>query len=353
MNQSSLLVSGYTVAPYGSGPGLVRYQLTDDGGLGHLLGEANGLVNPSFLALSEDGSQLFACSETADGGVVALDATSLGVLGSAQTGGADPCHVMVSNARVWAANYSSGSAARLDLSKLIENAAQTPDLVQHLGKGAVPGRQDESHAHQCIPTPWGTVLVTDLGADRVDEYDAQTLQLVDSAELPPGTGPRHAVLSGDLLFIAGELDGHLHTVQRKAKDKEQDTHDAGASSWKWLHKVPLAPNAASIEEAKEFFPSHLVLQNGLIYAAVRGPNTLVVLDARGLSGEGAEPASYLTQLSCGGNWARHFALNATHIYVANQLSNNIAVFPLDPQGIPVEAAGQSIEFGSPTCVVLS
>lgn len=353
MNQSSLLVSGYTVAPYGEGQGLVRFQLTDDGGVSHLLGEAKGLVNPSFVAISEDGSQLLACSESADGGVVALDAESLEVLGSAQTGGADPCHVMVSEGQVWAANYSSGSAARLDLSKLAGGLSQTPDTVQHLGKGSVVGRQDESHAHQCIPTPWGTVLVTDLGADRVDEYDAKTLQLVDSAELPPGTGPRHAVLDGDLLFIAGELDGHLHTVHRQEKDKDKEAADAGASSWKWLHKVPLAPNAASIEEAKEFFPSHLVLQNGLIYAAVRGPNTLVVLDARGLSGEGTEPASYLTQLSCGGNWPRHFALNATHIYVANQLSNNVAVFPLDPQGIPVEAEGQSIEFGSPTCVVLS
>ena len=56
---------------------------------------------------------------------------------------------------------------------------------------------------------------------------------------------------------------------------------------------------------------------------------------------------------CGGNWPRHFAVGDDKIYVANQLSNNVAVFDLDADGMPVAGAVQSLDYGSPTCIVLA
>ena len=65
------------------------------------------------------------------------------------------------------------------------------------------------------------MLVADLGADRVDEYAVEgtgadaRLTLRASAQLPPGTGPRHMALKGHDLLVVGELDGHLHRFRQE------------------------------------------------------------------------------------------------------------------------------------------
>lgn len=355
-----LLISGYTEDGYGAGPGLQRFSLTPDGLIGESLTQSSGVVNPSFIA---HGAQaLLAVEERANGSVVALDPESLAVLARASSGGADPCHILYREGEVWGANYSSGNAFLTSLSALLASTTSTtsttpepPVMFSHPGSGPVAGRQDESHAHQVSATPWETVMVTDLGADRVDEYALQSGQysLLGSAELPPGTGPRHIAFKGDFLLVAGELDGYLHVLRRT------ETASLGGHSWKGLAKIPLAASAQAIELAEQFYPSHLQLSDdgSKLYAAVRGPNTLVVLDVSAL-GE-LTPPVFLAEVSCAGNWPRHFALGQGKavgqgkIYVANQLSNNVTVFELDADGLPGAEPVQTLDFGSPTCVLLS
>lgn len=356
----ALIVSGYTEAGYGAGPGVQRFALQDDGTVGERTAEAAGVRNASFLA--GNGGVLLAVEELKDGTVAALDPETLAVLGRASTGGADPCHVIHLGGSVWVANYSSGTAAVLPLAAVLEGAqpgtepgseprTARPELLSHPGSGPVTGRQGESHAHQVTATPWGTVLVSDLGADRVDVYFADSRVLADSAELPPGTGPRHVSLKRGFMFVAGELDGHLHVLRRAEMAPGKGT----GHFWRWLFKVPLAPTEGEIGLAKEFFPSHIQLsEDGTkLYAAVRGPNTLVVLDVSGVEGDSPRPPVFLNLVPSGGNWPRHFAVANHKIYVANQLSNNVAVFDLDENGLPGAEPVQTVAFGSPTCVVLA
>ncbi|PYI38270.1 hypothetical protein CVS30_11080 [Arthrobacter psychrolactophilus] len=353
-----IIVSGYTEEGYGAGPGLIRFGATAEGMVGEPLATGSALVNPSFVIAA--GEYLLAAEEGPHGHVVAVDPLTLDVVGRAATGGADSCHVALLEDQAWVANYSSGTASVIPLASVLSGDAVAPRILAHPGSGPVPDRQGESHAHQVVPTEWGTALVADLGADRVDEYSlaAHNFALLGSAQLPPGTGPRHLVLKGDYLLVAGELDGHLHVLKRTPRD------DGGDYFWRWLLRTPLAENVAAVESATEFFPSHIQLSEdgSKLYAAVRGPNTLVVLDVSGLAAEGSEvsgrtgtPPRFLRGVASGGNWPRHFAVDAlrNRIYVANQLSNTVAVFALDEQGLPGAEPVQSVEFGSPTCIVLA
>jgi len=350
----SVYVSGYTRAPYGAGPGVSRFSLAPDGAVGTRLATGSGAVNPSFAVL--DGGALLAVEELPEGRIAVFDPWTLDLRGRAPSGGSDPCHLLLLRPSVWAANYSSGTASVTPLAAIVGTALpggttpEPPVLLSHPGSGPVGGRQAGSHAHQVTATPWGTVLVSDLGADRVDEYSARSLVRLGSAELPPGTGPRHVAIKGEFLLVAGELDGHVHVLRRS----EVDPHDGAGHFWKWLFRTPLAASAAEIAGARDFAPSHIRLSadGTRLYAAVRGPDTLVVLDVAGLDPAGPAAPAVLAEVACGGSWPRHFAVGNNKMYVANQLSNNIAVFDLDGSGLPGPAPVQSVDFGSPTCVVL-
>lgn len=416
-----LFVSGYTQEGYGAGPGVVRFELLADGSVGERLAQSATVENPSFMA--DGGDVVFAVEELGNGNVVALDPQSLEVMGRASSGGADSCHVALVDSSVWVANYSSGTAGVLPLAAVVGAKADSAGgaeagavavettVLSHPGSGPVSDRQGESHAHQVTATAWGTVLVSDLGADRVDEYSADSHVLIGSAELPPGTGPRHVAIKDQYLIVAGELDGHIHVLQRalvarsgdvpvtgspvagmpagdtarhsvrqavarQAAAGQAETSGATANQagtveqegdahfWRWLFRVPLAESAEHITGADEFFPSHIELSAdaNLLYAAVRGPNSIVVLDVTGLPSNQfirriASAPVFLHQVSSGGKWPRHFALSSPEsssnkLYVANQHSNQIAVFDLDDQGLPSAEPVQRVEFGSPTCILL-
>lgn len=346
-----IIVSGYTEEGYGAGPGLARFELLADGLVGESLAEGATLVNPSFVIAG--GSYLLAAEEGSNGHVVAVDPSTLDVAGRVPTGGADSCHVALIGDHVWSANYSSGNVSVVPLLAVIGAEQVAPRILAHPGSGPVPDRQSESHAHQVTATRWGTALVADLGADRVDEYAlaAGEFALLGSAQLPPGSGPRHIALKGDFLLVAGELDGYLHVLQRTPRDA------GGDHFWRWLFRTPLAEGAQAVEVAEQFFPSHVELSEdgGTLYAAVRGPNTLVVLDVSGLDATPPTPPRFVAEVSSGGEWPRHFALDTVNgkIYVANQLSNNVAVFALDGHGLPGVEPVQSVNFGSPTCILIA
>ncbi|WP_054010367.1 lactonase family protein [Arthrobacter sp. ERGS1:01] len=333
------LVGSYTEPGMGDGRGVSRLELGYDGLLGTVQGVSKGVRNPSFLALDAD--TLYAVEELAEGQLAELDPLTLEVRRRMPTLGSDPCHVVVHAGHVLAANYSSGTAAVLGTAAGDDAGDGAVYVLEHQGSGPVSVRQGSSHAHQTVPTPWGTVLVSDLGADRVDEYalaSSGRYELLRSAELPPGTGPRHVVISGDFLLVAGELDAQLH-VLRLVDDL-----------WIWQRRVPMVgPDAPPSDPAPGVYPSHIELgpDGGKLYAAIRGSNTLAVFDV-----SVPEMPRLAVQVHSGGNWPRHFALGNNKVYVANQLSNNVAVFELDAHGHPGVDPVQTLEIGSPTCVVL-
>ncbi|MBF4614174.1 lactonase family protein [Curtobacterium sp. VKM Ac-1376] len=348
----TLLIGSYTATGGGNATGI---SLVDDG----VARTVAVLDDPSFLAVS--GDRVYAVSETTDGRVSAfrVQGGALEHLWDAPSGGDAPCHVRVDpSGALVVTNYVSGTVTAISLAAAESHAASltaSDGVVLHgdadhrsvpteavavavlpYATGPDEDRQDAPHAHQSVATPDGTVLVADLGGDALHEFriavsadGVPTIEPLRVHHVPAGTGPRHmAWFEGDLI-VAGELDGRVHRLRR-------DESEAFVT----IAAVPAFDGAVG-----ESLLSHIeVDDDGRVYVAVRGHDLLVVLDARdgGLSVVGSVP--------CGGVWPRHFVRVPGYVLVANQMSDAVAVLPLDAEGLPGEAVAQ-IPVGTPTCVV--
>ena len=116
------------------------------------------IPNPSYLCIDKRWQRIYAVNELKEfqgkfgGGVTELSFQETGkgemelnVIRSLCTGGADPCHITVSENRDYLliANYASGSLTAFSLDK---NGHILPEgkVFQHSGHGPNPGRQRDS-----------------------------------------------------------------------------------------------------------------------------------------------------------------------------------------------------------------
>ncbi|WVQ89383.1 hypothetical protein IAS59_003140 [Cryptococcus gattii] len=93
--------------------------------------------------------------------------------------------------------------------------------------GPIPYRQRQCHAHQVLEhQKTGLFFSCDLGSDRVwiarrSQGNAQ-LEVIGSLQLPPGSGPRHAVFSKDekLAYVICELSHQVHAFPLPSSSTE-------------------------------------------------------------------------------------------------------------------------------------
>lgn len=311
-----LLVGGYT-PPMGSGQGIMLAQQRDDGLAEH--GLLAAVESPSFLAISADGNRIYAVNETDPGRVSAFGRTGswaapgLQPLGWQLTGGAHPCHLALhpSGRLLAVANYSSGSVA---IHPLDDNGAVRPhrQLVRLHGSGPHAERQDGPHAHQVSFAAGGDeLIVADLGSDRLWRYHHRggDYVLVDEVSLPAGSGARQVLLdpATGLGYVLGELDNSISVLDWRLPARLLSSV-AG-------HAEPLAPGALSA--GLVFGP-----RPGLLYASHRGADRITVLRQ---DGEGVTPVADFDSY---GRSPRHLSLSAGRLYIANQLSDTLAVVPV-------------------------
>ncbi|GAA4267251.1 lactonase family protein [Frondihabitans peucedani] len=338
MSARRLYVSGYTPTSGGTGAGITVF----DRPAGDADWRAVQVVeadDPSFLVLTE--GALHAVSETTEGRVLSYTVSAGELVASsvAASGGAAPCHIALDPASgaLVVTNYTAGTFAVLS-ADASDPARLSRVLALPVGRGPVLDRQGEPHAHNVTPTPWGTVLVSDLGTDRFFEVRVDPVTLEPSYlrayAMPAGSGPRHFAWHGEQLLITGELDGRLHVLSHSddgfAVDYSVAAYDTG-------------------RPGGEALLSHVESVGGLVYVAVRGRDTITVLAPSEAAGG---RLSVLAEVPCGGSWPRHFALDGGALYVANQLSHTVAVLPLDERGVPGAPTVQ-IELGSPACVLFA
>ncbi|ROQ39909.1 6-phosphogluconolactonase (cycloisomerase 2 family) [Frondihabitans sp. PhB188] len=333
-----MYVGGYTASSGGTGEGITVFEGSGDSGWRAM--QVVQADDPTFLAVTE--GALHAASETVEGRVVSytISAGSLVAASVAASGGTAPCHLVLDPASgaLVVANYTAGTFGVL-AADASDPARVTRVLPLPIGRGPVLDRQDGPHAHNVMPTPEGTVLVSDLGSDRIYEVrvDPVTLEpsFIGSSALPSGSGPRHFAWLGDKLLITGELDGRLHVLSRT----ESGSFGVDYSVAAYDARLSFASD--------EVLLSHVAVSDGYVYAAVRGRDTITVF-APGADGRLAVTA----EVPAGGHWPRHFAIEGGRLYVANQLSHTVAVLPIGADGVP-GAPELQIELGSPSCVVFA
>ncbi|GII58856.1 hypothetical protein Pth03_72450 [Planotetraspora thailandica] len=320
-----LVLGGYTPDTGGTGPGLTRVRVD---AAGHMEAVAEAPVaGPSFVTAHPRLPLLYAVLEREDGGVaVFADEPAPRLLAEHSSGGSDPCHVAVDPEGVWlaVANYGDGTVA---VFRLASDGMPEPGplLFPNEGRGPHEERQEGPHAHQAVFGPGGVLHVSDLGTDEIRRFlSDMTPHPAGPVRLAPGTGPRHFAHHGTHWYVAGELDG---TVSVYDED------------WNELGRVPASGVAGHNQ------PSHLELSadGRHLYVANRGPDTVTAFE---VDGARLRPVA---EVSAGGSWPRHFAIDAGRLYVADQRSDVIALLALK-DGVP-EPTGLTFASGSPSCVL--
>lgn len=314
-------------------------------------------TNPSYVAVAPDHRLLFAVNETKQfngqaGGTVSafkLDATTgkLDFLDQQPSAGTDPCHIVAdpSGRYVFVANYGSGSVAAFPVEP---NGSLDPasSVIQHHGSSVNRERQAGPHAH-CVAVDGANhrVFVCDLGLDKVMIYrfnetnGTLTPDENPSAELKPGSGPRHITFDHDWrhAYVINEMGG---TLTAFACNPEHGT----------LNEIQTISTLPEDFHGRNTAAELALLPSGkFIYASNRGGDSIAVFavdEARGR-------LNFVERQSSRGKTPRCFAIDPTGQYLiaANQNSNNVVVFHLNAQTGKLTWTGQTIEVGQPVCVI--
>lgn len=314
-------------------------------------------VNPSYLALSPGNKFLYAVNETNGkdpGGVsaFAFDKRSgqLRFLDRQASGGDDPCYLSVDAHRKWVmvANYSGGNLAALPIHADGSLGALT-QLIQHTGTGPNKERQEKPHVHSVTFTPDEQYLIAaDLGLDKLSLYrfnaGAATRPLTSpkdsSQQVSPGAGPRH------ISFYPGKPYVYLMTEMGGSVD---------AFRWSKGKLTPLQHISSLPEGFKGDIGSadiHVSPKGKFLYASNRGDaNSLAIYSIDSASGKLTIKGFESTQ----GTTPRNFMIDPTGhwLLVANQRSNNIVVFRIDPKTGLLKATGKQLSIPAPVCLKMA
>lgn len=269
------------------------------------------------------------------------------------TDGLEPCYVSVSSdgRHALVVNYAGPEGAGSIVVFPLQ-ADGTVDLAsQHMrapgeGAGVHPTRQDAPHPHMILSTPDGEfVLVNDLGTDRVLIFRLSENGTLEAHTQPwiaiqAGSGPRHLVFhpNGRVFYVLSELEPVLSIV----------SYDP-AGRFELLGTVPALMQAPPYQ-ANTGADIHIMPSGRFLYTSNRGYNILSVfrVSPDGLSVE------IFGQESTQGNWPRGFSLDPAGdlLIVANQHSDDLYSFHIDPQSGQLKSTGNSLNVSAPVCVLM-
>ena len=306
------LVGAYTADMDGGATGITELTSRADGSLA--VGAVAAIADsPSYLAL--DGDRLYAASEAAGRiDVFSRDTDrTLRRIGSAPSGGVEPCQLTVAGDLLLVANYGSGTIGVIDTDSL--------ELVQVLeGSGSGPHAvQDGPHAHATFLVGTGSgagaVLSADLGADEVHVHRIahDGLTRVQTLALPGGTGPRDFVQhpSGVIVMLA-ELGLELFVLEFTGDVLSV----VGSFAIPGAEPGDHAAGLSLTDDAR------------FAFVALRGSNRIAVVT---IPDDGRSVAP-VTSVPSGGEWPRHHAVDGDVLHVANQISGSVSSFRIAKTG---------------------
>jgi len=302
--------------PVGHGEGVFR----QDGASTALAVELDA---PSFVAAHPRLPLLYAVSESPASALHVIDVAGAGrVIASVPTGGIDACHILLApDASVaYVSHYGSGDVAVVLLNDdglPVDGAPQ--QLIGHVGSGPRADRQEGPHAHFAAFAPGADyVLVADLGTDELRRYRVESSGMLGEAgiatTLPPGSGPRHLAVRGELIYLVCELDHRLRTLRWSPNDAAADV----------IADVPTT--AAPHRTGNDIYDAHVAVVPGtardVLLVSVRGADVISLFD---LSPEGE--ARYRTSLDVG-EWPRYFAVIGDRLHVGAERGHEVRAYDL-------------------------
>lgn len=347
-NMLNLLIGTYTTSA--SNDGIYCYSFDTQTGNVILKSAISGVENPSYLAVSRDGTHVYAVNESRTGSLSSFifDKASgiLSFQNKVSSGGSGPCYLSVDdkNKFVFAGNYNSGSLAAVSLKEDGSFGAE-PQFIKHEGSSIDKGRQTGPHVHCTVLSPDSKYLfATDLGTDKVNIYNFDPANISqplspagqESVAVKPGSGPRHLIFHPDskTAYLIHEM-GSMITVfdYKNGMLTEKQTI------------TMLAPEFKGRVGAADI---HVSPDGKFLYASNRGEANEIVIYSIGKKGL----LTLAGRTSCLGKAPRNFVIDPSgkFLLVANQDSNEIIFFKRDPKTGLIIPTNNKIQVNKPVCL---
>lgn len=347
-NKLNLIVGTYTKSC--ESKGIYVYEFDTKTGEFSLKSNTENILNPSYLAVSNDNKFVYSVSENDKKSSVSAFGFSsksgkLDFINYQNPNGLNPCYIINDEKNVITANYSSGNISVLGKNN-DGSIGEVKQVVQHTGKSVNAKRQEAPHAHMvCFSPEKKYVLANDLGTDKVYLYEynpnggTEILKLKNSVDVKPGSGPRHLIFSkdGKFVYLLQELDGTvtsfsyadgiLKKVSETTVVAADFKGDIGAAD---IHVSPdgkflYATNRGTANDISAF----KILKNGKL--------------------------EFVQRTSTLGKGPRNFNIDPTgnFLLVGHQYTNTIVIFKRDKKTGMLTDTGKKMELCSPVCLVFT
>ena len=316
------------------------------------------IPNPSFLATDATHRFLYAASEvnaagkkTGDVVAYAINARTgdLTQLNEQASGGEVLCHIEVdaTGKTVLVASYGGGSVSALPV-QADGSLGTVSSFLQHHGSSVNPRNQKGPHAHCVVTDPANRfAFACDLGVDQILCYklDAAAATLTSNTPaftaVAPGSGPRHLAFSpaGKFAYLINEMGCNVTVF----------AYDAARGTLAEIQTVSALP-ADRVPDATLSGAEIAVHPSGkFLYASTRGVDQIHVFAIDEQTGK----LSVIEHVASGGKTPRFFGLDASGAWLlaANQNSDNVTIFKINPENGCLTPSGQTLPIGNPSCAV--
>lgn len=299
--------------------------------------------NPSYLLTHPTLPIVYGLSERTPTHVTAHRIEGDGALtqiSRVATGGDGGCHLGL-DPTGWflvIAHYGVGLVSVVPLGPEGELLAVSSSIA-FTGSGPDADRQDASHAHMAVADlDAGDILVPDLGTDRIHRLGVSPDGAIAEREpiiTPPGSGPRHLVVTGDHLVLACELSAELWLARR---DRTGDQ----PSGWRGIGSV----RSTGAGDDPRVYPSAIVALDDRVIVANRGCDSFATFALD----RAADRLTMIDETATGGAWPRDLTVHDGQVWVANERSYDLNVFAPAGDGWELQ---RSIVCPSPGCIVFT
>lgn len=315
--------------------------------------------NPTFLAWRPDHRTLYALGEgpgpdgKTSGGAAAFgfDVASgkLSPLNARGAGGGNTTMLApdATGRMLVTVSYGGGQVASYPLAA-DGRIGERVSFIAHQGPlGPNKTRQDKPHPHSVTFSPDNRfAFVADLGLDRALAYridlaaGALTPHEPAFIATPPGSGPRHTKFSrdGKFFYILNEIDGSISTC----------AYDAARGAGTPIQHISTLPAGFKVTDPDRAAEIRVHPSGKFVYASNRGHESIAVFS---VNPDGTLKLVEITP--CGGKHPRNFELSpdGRWLVCANQNSNNLVSFKVDPATGRLTATGSVVTVPQAVCVL--
>jgi 6-phosphogluconolactonase len=333
------------------GEGLSVYRVDAQSGALSLVQVLRDLVNPSYLALSTDGSRLYTVhGDQSEVSALAVDRVSgeLSFLNRESTEGRNPVHLALDpgGRRLVVTNHIGATLAVLSIST-DGSLGKVTQMLPFAGPlGPHRAEQQQAKPHFNLFDPSGRfVIVPDKGLDRVFSFRFNGGQLAPApapfVQTREGAGPRSLVFHPrqPFAYVVNELDSTVATYG----------FDGQTGALAPLQILPTLPSHFTGDSRAAGIAIDAAART--VYVSNRGHDSIAVFRVDADSGL----LHFVAADSSGGRTPRFFTLapDGRLLYALNEDSDSIVDFAVDAMSGRLAPTGSNIACGSPVCMVFS